>query len=303
MPDIALSSEGDLQEFWDIFEERMELCHKALKARHERLEGTPSDVAPILWQHGAFARLDKGKKIDKLLHNGYSTISLGYAGLYECVKYMTGHSHTDGGTGEEFGLDVMQFLNDKCAQWKAEEHIDYSCYGSPIESTTYKFATCLKKRFGIIEGITDRDYITNSYHIPVFEEIDPFTKLTIESKFQQLSPGGAISYIEAADLTQNPEVVLKVMQFIYDNIMYAELNTKSDYCQVCGYDGEIKIITDDGKLTWECPNCGNRDKSKLNVARRTCGYIGTEFWNQGRTEEILERYVHLDDHELCGHKE
>lgn len=297
LPDIALSSGGDFETFWQIFDERTELCHKALKCRHERLEGTVSDVAPILWQDGAFARLEKGEKIDELLHNGYSTISLGYGGLYECVKYMTGHSHTDGGIGEKFGLEVMQALNDKCSKWKEEEHMDYSLYGSPIESTTYKFAKCLKKRFGIIEGITDRDYITNSYHVPVFEEIDPFTKLELESKFQKLSPGGAISYIECADLTRNTEAVLEVMKFIYEHIMYAELNTKSDYCQVCGYDGEIKIIDENGELIWECPNCGNRDKSKMNVARRTCGYIGTNFWCKGRTEEINERYVHMDDHE------
>lgn len=296
LPDVALSSEKNIDTFWQIFNERMELCHKALRTRYERLKGILSDVAPIVWQHGAFARLKKGEPIDKLLHNGYSTISLGYAGLYECVKYMTGHSHTDGDIGEKFGLKVMQFLNDKCNQWKEEENIAYSCYGSPIESTTYKFATCLKKRFGIIEGITDKDYITNSYHVPVFEEIDPFTKLKIESKFQKLSPGGAVSYIEGANLINNPEVVLQVIQFIYDNIMYAEINTKSDYCQVCGYDGEIKIIDENGKLVWECPSCGNRDENKLNVARRTCGYIGTEFWNQGRTQEINERYVHLDNH-------
>ena len=271
LPDIALSSGGDEDMFWTIFNERTELCHKALQARHKRLEGTISDVAPILWQHGAFARLKSGEKIDPLLHGGYSTLSLGYAGLYECVKYMTGHSHTDGGVGEAFGLEVMQALNDKCSEWKAAENIDYSLYGSPIESTTYKFAKCLKKRFGIIEGITDRDYITNSYHVPVFEEIDPFEKLTIESKFQKLSPGGAISYIECADLTHNTEAVLEVIKFIYDHIMYAELNTKSDYCQACGYDGEIKIIEENGELIWECPNCGNRDKTKMNVARRTCG--------------------------------
>lgn len=275
----------------------MELCHKALQFRHERLTGTLSDVAPIMWQHGALGRLGKGEKIDKLLHNGYSTISLGYAGLYECVKYMTGHSHTDGNIGEEFGLKVMQYMNDKCNEWKEEESIDYSLYGSPIESTTYKFAKCLKKRFGEVEGITDRDYITNSYHVPVFEEIDPFEKLALEAKFQKLSPGGAISYVECADLTQNTSIVLEVMQFIYDNIMYAELNTKSDYCQVCGYDGEIKIIDEDGKLIWECPNCGNRDQNRMNVARRTCGYIGSHFWNAGRTEEIKERFVHIDDHE------
>lgn len=273
LPDIALSSGGDMETFWQIFEERCELCHKALKARHERLEGTVSDVAPILWQDGAFARLEKGEVIDELLHHGYSTLSLGYAGLYECVKYMTGHSHTDGNIGETFGLKVMQALNDKCSQWKENEDIDYSLYGSPIESTTYKFAKCLKKRFGIVEGITDRNYITNSYHVPVFEEIDPFEKLSIESKFQKLSPGGAITYIECADMTHNIEAVLEVISFIYDNIMYAELNTKSDYCQVCGYDGEIKLIDENNELIWECPNCGNRDKTKMNVARRTCGLI------------------------------
>ena len=271
LPDIALSSGGDEDMFWTIFNERTELCHKALQARHKRLEGTLSDVAPILWQHGAFARLKPGEKIDPLLHGGYSTLSLGYAGLYECVKYMTGHSHTDNGVGETFGLEVMQALNDKCSEWKAAENIDYSLYGSPIESTTYKFAKCLKKRFGVIEGITDRDYITNSYHVPVFEEIDPFEKLAIESKFQKLSPGGAISYIECADLTHNTEAVLEVIKFIYNHIMYAELNTKSDYCQACGYDGEIKIVEENGELIWECPNCGNRDKTKMNVARRTCG--------------------------------
>ena len=297
LPDIALSSNGDVETFWEIFDERTELCHKALQIRHKRLEGTPSDVAPILWRYGALARLKKGEVIDKLLHGGYSTLSLGYAGLYECVKFMTGNSHTDGDKGEKFGLEVMQALNDKCNKWKKEENIDYSLYGSPIESTTYKFAKCLKKRFGVVEGITDRDYITNSYHVPVFEKIDPFTKLSIESKFQKLSPGGAISYIECADLTHNTEAVLKVMQFIYDNIMYAELNTKSDYCQVCGYDGEIKIVDENNELIWECPNCGNRDKNKMNVERRTCGYIGSNFWNKGRTEEIAERYVHLDDHE------
>lgn len=295
--DIALSSSGDLDSFWIIFDERTELCHKALRLRHERLEGTLSDVAPVLYQDGAFARLKKGEKIDELLHNGYSTISLGYAGLYECVKYMTGNSHTDNGTGTSFGLEVMSRLNDKCNEWKAEEHIDYSLYGSPIESTTYKFAKCLKKRFGIIDGITDRDYITNSYHVPVFEEIDPFEKLELESKFQKLSPGGAISYVECADLTKNTDVVIEIMKFIYEHIMYAELNTKSDYCQECGYDGEIKIIDENGELIWECPNCGNRNKDKMNVTRRTCGYIGTNFWNQGRTEEIKERYVHVDDHE------
>lgn len=300
LPDIALSSEGNIDTFWNIFDERTELCHKALRIRHERLKGTSSNVAPILWQNGALARLKKGETIDKLLYNGYSTISLGYAGLYECVKYMTGHSHTDRAEGEKFGLEVMQALNNKCKQWKETENIDYSLYGSPIESTTYKFAKCLKKRFGVIEGITDRDYITNSYHVPVFEDIDPFKKLTLEAKFQKLSPGGAISYIECADLTKNINAVLEVIQFIYENIMYAELNTKSDYCQECGYDGEIKIIDDNNTLIWECPNCGNRDKNKLNVARRTCGYIGSNFWNQGRTEEIAERYVHLDDHVFKG---
>lgn len=297
LPDIALSSDRDIETFWQIFDERMELCHRALQIRHKRLEGTKSDVAPILWRYGAIARLDKGETIDSLLHNGYSTISLGYAGLYECVKYMTGHSHSDESTGEKFGLEIMQFLNDKCNQWKNEENIDYSVYGSPIESTTYKFAKCLKKRFGTIKGVTDRDYITNSYHIPVFEKIDPFKKLEIESRFQKLSPGGAISYIECSDLTNNIPAVIEVLKFIYKNIMYAELNTKSDYCQVCGYDGEIKIIDENNELIWECPNCGNRDKNKMNVARRTCGYIGTNFWNKGRTEEIKERYVHLDDHE------
>ena len=271
LPDIALSSDGDFETFWTIFDERTELCHKALRIRHDRLKGTVSDVAPIIWQDGAFARLHKGETIDKLLYNGYSTISLGYAGLYECVKYMTGHSHTDNAEGTKFALEVMQALNDKCTKWKKEENIDYSLYGSPIESTTYKFAKCLKKRFGIIKGITDRDYITNSYHVPVFEKIDPFVKLELESKFQKLSPGGAISYVECADLTKNTDIVLKVMQFIYENIMYAELNTKSDYCQKCGYDGEIKIIDEDGTLIWECPNCKNRDKNTMNVTRRTCG--------------------------------
>ena len=302
LPDIALSSEKDMDRFWEIFEERTELCHKALKLRHERLEGTISDVAPILWQHGALARLKNGETIDKLLHNGYSTISLGYSGLYECVKYMTGHSHTDGGIGEKFGLTVMKALNDKCNQWKDVENIDYSLYGTPMESGTYKFAKSLKRRFGdnvfIDMDGQDRNYITNSYHIPVFEEIDPFEKLAIESKFQKLSPGGAISYIECADLTNNIGSVLEVLKFIYENIMYAELNTKSDYCQVCGYDGEIKIIDENNQLIWECPNCKNRDKTKMNVARRTCGYIGTNFWNQGRTDEILNRYIHMDNHEL-----
>lgn len=297
LPDVALSSGGDYETFWEIFEERTELCHKALRIRHERLLGTSSDVAPILWQDGAFARLEKGEVIDPLLYNGYSTISLGYAGLYECVKYMTGHSHTDGDVGEKFALEVMQKLNDKCKQWKAAENIDYSLYGTPIESTTYKFATCLKKRFGIIEGVTDRDYITNSYHVHVTEEIDPFDKLELESRFQKLSPGGAISYVETADLTGNVGIVEELIKFIYDHIMYAELNTKSDYCQVCGYDGEIKVIDENGELIWECPQCGNRDHNKMNVARRTCGYIGTNFWNAGRTEEIAERYVHVDNHE------
>lgn len=297
LPDIALSSGGDFDTFWQLFEARTELCHKALQLRHKRLENTPSDVAPILWQHGALARLQKGETIDKLLHNEYSTISLGYAGLYECVKYMTGHSHTDSGIGEKFGLEVMQALNDKCAQWKEAEHIDYSLYGSPIESTTYKFAKCLKKRFGIIEGITDRNYITNSYHVPVFEEINAFDKLELEAKFQKLSPGGAISYVEIPNMNDNLEAIIQLVQFIYNNIMYAELNSKSDYCMICGYDKEIKIITDEktGKLIWECPNCHNRDQNKMSVARRTCGYIGTNFWNQGRTQEIQERVLHIDD--------
>lgn len=302
LPDIALSSNKNFDEFWKIFEERTELCHEALRARHERLKGTLSDVAPIVWQDGAFARLKKHEKIDKLLYNDYSSISLGYAGLYECVKYMTGHSHTDESIGEKFGLEIMQRLNDKCNQWKSKEHIGYSLYGSPIENTTYKFAKSLKKRFGDdvfikIDG-HDRNYITNSYHCAVFEPIDPFDKLRIESKFQRLSLGGAISYIECADLTNNIPAVLEVIKYIYENTMYAELNTKSDYCQVCGYDGEIKIIDENNKLIWECPNCKNRDKNKLNVARRTCGYLGTNFWNQGRTNEIHERYVHLDNTEL-----
>lgn len=298
LPDVALSSKKDMEEFWKIFEERLELCHRALQIRHERLAHAISDIAPILWQHGALARLGKGESIHELLHNGYSTISLGYAGLYECVKYMTGNSHTDNGVGKEFALEVMKKLNDKCAEWKKAEKIDYSVYGTPIESTTYKFAKCLRNRFGIIEGITDRDYITNSYHVPVFEKIDPFTKLALESEFQKLSPGGAISYIECADLTNNVDAVIEVIKFIYDHIMYAELNTKSDYCQVCGYDGEIKIVDEDGKLDWQCPNCGNMDHSKMNVARRTCGYIGTNFFNQGRTDEIRNRYVHLDNHKI-----
>ena len=290
--DVALSSNQDEDKFWKIYEERLELCHKALRIRYERLSKVTSDVAPILWQHGALARLKKGESIDKLLHNGYSTISLGYAGLYECVKYMTGHSHTDNGVGEEFALKVMQKLNDKCKEWKEAEQIDYSVYGTPIESTTYKFAKCLKKRFGVVEGITDRGYITNSYHVPVFEDIDAFSKLKLESKFQKLSPGGAISYIETPNLQNNLEIVLQVIQFIYDNIMYAELNTKSDYCQKCGFDGEILI---DDNLEWYCPNCGNRDHNTLNVARRTCGYIGSQFWNKGRTQEIKERVLHIDN--------
>ena len=290
--DVALSSEGNFEKFWKIFDERLDLCHRALQARHKRLLGTPSDAAPILWQYGALARLKKGEKIDKLLFGGYSTISLGYAGLYECVKYMTGKSHTDAGA-KPFALSVMQHMNDKCNQWKKAENMDYSLYGTPLESTTYKFAKCLQKRFGIVPGITDKNYITNSYHVHVSEQIDAFTKLKFESDFQRLSPGGAISYVEVPNMQDNLEAVIKVMQFIYENIMYAELNTKSDYCQVCGYDGEIKIVEDDGKLVWECPNCGNRDQEKMNVARRTCGYIGTQFWNQGRTEEIRDRVLHL----------
>ena len=290
--DVALSSKGNFEKFWKIFDDRLALCHRALQARHKRLLGTPSDAAPILWQYGALARLKKGEKIDKLLFGGYSTISLGYAGLYECVKYMTGKSHTDAGA-KPFALSVMQHMNDKCNEWKNAENIDYSLYGTPLESTTYKFAKCLQKRFGIVPGITDRNYITNSYHVHVTEQIDAFTKLKFESEFQRLSPGGAISYVEVPNMQDNLEAVIKVMQFIYDNIMYAELNTKSDYCQVCGYDGEIKIVEDDGKLVWECPHCHNRDQSKLNVARRTCGYIGTQFWNQGRTAEIKDRVLHL----------
>ncbi len=290
--DAALSSGKDMKKFWKIFDERLELCHKALKIRHERLSKATSDVAPILWQHGALARLKKGESIHPLLHGGYSTLSLGYAGLYECVKYMTGHSHTDNGDGKEFALEVMQKLNDKCKEWKEQEDIDYSVYGTPIESTTYKFAKCLRKRFGKIKGITDRDYITNSYHVPVFEEIDAFSKLKLESEFQQLSPGGAISYVETPNLQDNLEVVLQIIKFIYNNIMYAELNTKSDYCQKCGYDGEILI---DDNLEWYCPNCGNRDHDTLNVARRTCGYIGSNFWNKGRTQEIKERVLHIDN--------
>ena len=290
--DVALSSKGNFEKFWKIFDERLALCHRALQARHKRLLGTPSDAAPILWQYGALARLKKGEKIDKLLLGGYSTISLGYAGLYECVKYMTGKSHTDAGA-KPFALSVMQHMNDKCNAWKKAENIDYSLYGTPLESTTYKFAKCLQKRFGIVPGITDKNYITNSYHVHVSEQIDAFTKLKFESDFQRLSPGGAISYVEVPNMQDNLEAVISVLQFIYDNIMYAELNTKSDYCQVCGYDGEIKIVEDDGKLVWECPKCGNRDQNKLNVARRTCGYIGTQFWNQGRTQEIKDRVLHL----------
>ena len=292
LPDVALSSGGEPDKFWKIFDERLELCHRALQYRHNRLKGTLSDAAPILWQYGALARLKKGEPIDKLLYGGYSTISLGYAGLYECCKYMTGKSHTDP-AAKPFALSVMQHMNDKCNEWKNAENIDYSLYGTPLESTTYKFAKCLQKRFGIVPGITDRNYITNSYHVHVTEQIDAFTKLKFESEFQRLSPGGAISYVEVPNMQDNLEAVIKVMQFIYDNIMYAELNTKSDYCQVCGYDGEIKIVEDDGKLVWECPHCHNRDQSKLNVARRTCGYIGTQFWNQGRTADIKDRVLHL----------
>ena len=290
--DVALSSGGNFDKFWKIFDERLDLCHRALQARHKRLLGTPSDAAPILWQYGALARLKKGEKIDKLLFGGYSTISLGYAGLYECVKYMTGRSHTDAGA-KPFALSVMQHMNDKCNEWKKAENMDYSLYGTPLESTTYKFAKCLQKRFGIVPGITDKNYITNSYHVHVSETIDAFTKLKFESEFQELSPGGAISYVEVPNMQDNLEAVMSVLQFIYDNIMYAELNTKSDYCQCCGYDGEIRIVEDDGKLVWECPKCGNRDQNKLNVARRTCGYIGTQFWNQGRTQEIKDRVLHL----------
>ena len=290
--DVALSSGGNFEKFWKIFDERLALCHRALQARHQRLLGTPSDAAPILWQYGALARLKKGEKIDKLLFGGYSTISLGYAGLYECVKYMTGKSHTDAGA-KPFALSVMQHMNDKCNEWKKAENMDYSLYGTPLESTTYKFAKCLQKRFGIVEDITDKNYITNSYHVHVSEPIDAFTKLKFEADFQRLSPGGAISYVEVPNMQDNLEAVMSVLQFIYDNIMYAELNTKSDYCQCCGYDGEIKIVEDDGKLVWECPKCGNRDQNKLNVARRTCGYIGTQFWNQGRTQEIKDRVLHL----------
>ena len=290
--DIACSSGKDMKKFWQIFDERLEICRRALMLRHERLKGTASDVAPILWQNGALARLEKGETIDKLLYDGYSTISLGYAGLCECVRYMTGAFHTDPNS-TPFALEVMKYLNDACAKWKAETNIDFSIYGTPLESTTYKFARCLQTRFGIIEGVTDKNYITNSYHVHVTEEIDAFDKLSFESQFQALSPGGAISYVEVPNMQQNIEGVLAVMQFIYDNIVYAELNTKSDYCQVCGFDGEIQIVKEDGKLLWECPNCGNRDQSKLNVARRTCGYIGTQFWNQGRTQEIMDRVMHL----------
>jgi len=290
--DVALSSGGDREKFWKVFDERLELCYRALMCRHGRLKGTLSDAAPILWQYGALARLKKGEPIDRLLYNGYSTISLGYAGLYECVKYMTGRSHTDP-EATPFALEVMEHMNRATAAWKAKEHIDFSLYGTPLESTTYKFAKCLQKRFGVIPGITDKSYITNSYHVHVTEEIDAFSKLSFEAQFQALSPGGAISYVEVPDMQQNLEAVLQVMGFIYDHIMYAELNTKSDYCQVCGFDGEIRIVEDDGKLVWECPKCGNREQSKLNVARRTCGYIGTQFWNQGRTQEIKERVLHL----------
>ena len=292
LPDVALSSGGNIEKFWDIFEDRLELCHRALRCRHDRLRGTLSDAAPILWQYGACARLKKGEPIDRLLYDGYSTISLGYAGLYECVKYMTGKSHTDP-AATPFALSIMQKMNDKCKEWKTAENIDYSLYGTPLESTTYKFAKCLQKRFGIIEGVTDKGYITNSYHVHVTEPIDAFTKLKFEAQFQHLSPGGAISYVEVPNMQNNLEAVLQVMKFIYDNIIYAELNTKSDYCQVCGYDGEIEIKEDDGKLIWVCPQCGNTDQNKLNVARRTCGYIGTQFWNQGRTQEIKERVLHL----------
>ena len=292
LPDVALSSGGNLDKFWSIFEDRLELCHRALRCRHDRLKGTLSDVAPILWQYGALARLDKGEPIDKLLYDGYSTISLGYAGLYECVKFMTGKSHTDP-SATPFALSVMQKMNDKCKEWKTAENIDYSLYGTPLESTTYKFAKCLQKRFGIISGITDKGYITNSYHVHVTEQIDAFTKLKFEAQFQHLSPGGAISYVEVPDMQNNIPAVLQVMKFIYDNIIYAELNTKSDYCQVCGWDGEIQISEESGKLIWKCPKCGNTDQSKMNVARRTCGYIGTQFWNQGRTQEIRDRVLHL----------
>ena len=292
LPDVALSSGGNIEKFWTIFEERLELCHRALRCRHDRLKGTLSDAAPILWQYGACARLKKGEPIDKLLYDGYSTISLGYAGLYECVKYMTGKSHTDP-SATPFALSIMQKMNDKCKEWKTAENIDYSLYGTPLESTTYKFAKCLQKRFGVIEGVTDKGYITNSYHVHVTEKIDAFTKLKFEAQFQHLSPGGAISYVEVPNMQQNLEAVLQVMKFIYDNIIYAELNTKSDYCQVCGWDGEIDIVEEGGKLIWRCPKCGNTDQDKMNVARRTCGYIGTQFWNQGRTQEIKDRVLHL----------
>ena len=293
LPDVALSSGGNMEKFWKIFDERLDLCYRALMCRHNRLKGTLSDAAPILWQYGALARLKKGEPIDKLLYGGYSTISLGYAGLYECVKYMTGKSHTDP-AATPFALDIMHHLNDACAKWKAETDIDFSLYGTPLESTTYKFAKCLQKRFGVIPGITDKNYITNSYHIHVTEQINAFDKLAFESQFQALSPGGAISYVEVPNMQQNLDAVLEVMKFIYDHIMYAELNTKSDYCQVCGYDGEIEIKEDkDGKLIWVCPQCGNTDQSKMNVARRTCGYIGTQYWNQGRTQEIRDRVLHL----------
>lgn len=296
---MALSSGGDIDLFWKLLDERTEMCHKALRTRHERLKGTLSDVAPILWQDGALARLKVHEPIDKLLYNNYSTISLGYAGLYECVKYMTGHSHAENTDSEKFGLAVMQGLNDKCNKWKEDENIGYSVYGSPIEATTYKFAKCLQERFGIIKDITDHNYITNSYHVNVRDVVDPFTKFDIESKFQKLSPGGAISYAEACDLTNNLDALMEVVKHIYEKMVYAEINTKSDYCQLCGYDGEIKIIDEEGELKWECPNCGNKDKNTMNVARRTCGYIGNNFWNQGRTQEIKERYVHLDNHEIC----
>jgi len=292
LPDVALSSGGDMNKFWKIFDERLELCHRALMCRHERLKGTLSDAAPILWQYGACARLKKGEPIDELLYGGYSTISLGYAGLYECVKYMTGKSHTDP-AATPFALEIMDYMNAACRRWKAAHNIDFSLYGTPLESTTYKFAKCLQRRFGVIEGVTDKGYITNSYHVHVTEPIDAFEKLRFEAQFQHLSPGGAISYVEVPDMQQNLEAVLQVMKFIYDNIIYAELNTKSDYCQECGFDGEIAIEEVDGKLVWTCPNCGNTDQDKMNVARRTCGYIGTQYWNQGRTQEIKERVLHL----------
>lgn len=295
LPDVALSSGRDFNKFWKILDERLELCHKALLCRHERLEGTLSDVAPILWQHGAFARLEKGETIDKLLHGGYSSISLGSCGLYECVKYMTGYSHSDKGIGEKFGLEIFNKINEYCDKWTKEDDIGYSHYNSPIESTTYKFAKALRRRHGVIEGITDRDYVTNAYHIFVKEKINAFDKLSIESKFQDLALGGAISYVEAGDLTQNIEVILQVMQFMYNHTMYAEFNIKSDYCQVCGYDGEISLFEEEGKMVWECPNCGNRDQSEMNVVRRTCGYCGENFWNEGRTKEIHDRELHLTE--------